>query len=162
MRTWVSAAALLLLGPGLCLAQQGRFNPAVVGNPSYTGYGTPPPTFIPGAFGNPSYSGYNRPSYGIGFNPPYTGYDVRPYVGSRPYYETTPYTTPSSAYNVYRYNGQGRDFYSPLTTQSSYYAPQGVVAPAPGPFETFPENRDLQAVTLKVHVPTPAAEVFVE
>jgi uncharacterized protein (TIGR03000 family) len=161
-RTWFPAAALLLLVPGLSFAQLGPVNPARVGNPSYTGYGQAPLYYQPGAFGNPSYTGTYRSGYVTGFNPSYTGYDVRPYAGAGVYSESTPYLSANAPFSVYRYNGQGTDGYSALTTQSSYYSPQGVVAPAAASFETPPEDRFPKAVTLDVRVPTPAAEVFVE
>jgi uncharacterized protein (TIGR03000 family) len=150
---WVSAAILLL--PGLALAQQGRYNPAVVGNPSYTGYGAPPPTYIPGALHNPSYTGYNAPRYGTGFNPSYTGYNYQPY-GTSLYYGPGEFTSPYT-YGPYRYNGEGR------ATQSVLYGTQSAVRPdVVAGLETPPEDRLPQAVTLEVKVPNPAAEVFIE
>jgi uncharacterized protein (TIGR03000 family) len=162
-RTWLAAATLLLLGPGLSFAQQGRVNPSVVGNPSYTGYGAPPPPFIPGALGNPSYTGYNAPRIGVGFNPSYTGYEPRYYLGSQPYLDNRFYLTERSPYAVYRYNGEGRDAYIPYSTRANYYAPQSVGSPAEAGLAPPPtEDRSPQGVTVEVRVPTPATEVFVE
>jgi uncharacterized protein (TIGR03000 family) len=150
---WVSAVVLLL--PGLALAQQGRYNPAVVGNPSYTGYGAAPTPYIQGALYNPSYTGYNAPRYGSGFNPSYTGYDFRPGYSSY-YYNPGPYLDYRPMYGSSRYNGETQP------TRAVLYGPQSAVAPEAAAVEVPPLDRTPQAVTLEVTVPNPAAEVFVE
>jgi uncharacterized protein (TIGR03000 family) len=168
---WVSAAVLLL--PGLAFAQQGRYNPAVVGNPSYTGYGAPPPTYIPGALHNPSYTGYNAPRYGTGFNPSYTGYNYQPYgtgynpssyngSGYQPYNSSPSYGTnydyayPYTGYSGYRAYGEAR------LSPGGLYGPLNTILPDMALQERPPADLTPQAVTLEVKVPNPAAEVFVE